>query len=41
MLTIKLLELPTIQALRECAKEHGFDDLEAWGRWCCKGLCLT
>ena len=26
-------ELPTIQALRECAKEHGFDDLEAWGRW--------
>ena len=27
------LELPTIQALRECAKEHGFDDLEAWGRW--------
>ena len=32
------LELPTIQALRECAKEHGFDDLEAWGRWCCKEL---
>ena len=29
-------ELPTIQAMRECAKEHGFDDLEAWGRWCCK-----
>lgn len=29
-------ELPTIQALRERAKEHGFDDLEAWGRWCCK-----
>ena len=26
-------ELPTIQAMRECAKEHGFDDLEAWGRW--------
>jgi energy-coupling factor transporter ATP-binding protein EcfA2 len=26
-------ELPTIQALRERAKEHGFDDLEAWGRW--------
>jgi hypothetical protein len=19
--------------MRECAKEHGFDDLEAWGRW--------
>ena len=30
-------ELPTIQALRERAKEHGFDDLEAWGRWCYKG----
>ena len=30
-------ELPTIQAMRECAKEHGFDDLEAWGRWCYKG----
>ena len=29
-------ELPTIQAMRESAKEHGFDDLEAWGRWCCK-----
>ena len=29
-------ELPTIQALRESAKEHGFDDLEAWGRWCYK-----
>ena len=30
-------ELPTIQALRERAKEHGFDDLEVWGRWCYKG----
>ena len=30
-------ELPTIQALRECAKEHGFDDLEAWGRWSIQG----
>ena len=29
-------ELPTIQALRERAKEHGFDDLEAWGRRCYK-----
>jgi hypothetical protein len=28
--------LPTIQAMRERAKEHGFDDLEAWGRWCYK-----
>ena len=31
-------ELPTIQALRERAKEHGFDDLEAWGRWCIQEL---
>ena len=30
-------ELPTIQAMRESAKEHGFDDLEAWGRWCIQG----
>ena len=29
-------ELPTIQELRERAKEHGFDDLEAWGRRCYK-----